>query len=443
MSYIEEDFLNRKNQEFNSNQKEMTESEKSNAINFLKSKNLLKEIKNDLETLGYVGENANKILLYLCGTSRKQKKPLNILIRSQSSSGKSFLIDTICSLMPEEEVHAITSLSPQALYYMPEDGLKHKFIAIDEKHGADEAEYPIRSLQSGGKLSRAVPIKNPSTNLTETKYVTKEGPISYVDGSTDTSANPENANRCFEIYLDESDIQTKAVQNEQKKAYALESLSLDEIKSAIRTKHKNAQRLLKSIKVIIPYVYLIDFPCEWIRNRRDHDRFLSLISCITFLHQYQRETKFHGGDNSPLSPIPYIEATLYDYETAYKIASVVLFNTFRELEKPLFDFYLKLQDMTKELASENNIEPEEFWFTRKTIRENLKFEDYLLKKYMMQLKDLEYFVVKNSGNGSKDQYKLASTVNKEVMLKGLTTPEELRYKLNAKDITKKEEADLQ
>jgi len=424
--YIEADYRKRKEEANQPEINEMSEIDKSEAMLFLKHRHLLKEVKRNLEILGYVGEDANKLLLYLCGTSRKQNKPLNILIRSQSSSGKSFLIDTICSLMPAEDVHILTSLSPQALYYMPDDGLKHKFIAIDEKHGADDVEYPIRSLQSGGKLSRAVPIKNPSTGLTQTEYVTKEGPISYVDGSTDTSTNPENANRCYEIFLDESHVQTKAVQNEQKKAYTLDSLMLLEKKVEIRRKHQNAQRLLKKIKVVIPYVYLIEFPYEWTRNRRDHDRFLSLISTITFLHQYQRPIKKHNG-------VEYIESTIFDYEVAYKIASSVLFNTFQELEKPLFDFYLQLQEMVKKQAEKHGIESSQYWFTRKDVRHNLKIEDYLIKRFMRQLKDLEYFAVKSVGNGSRDRYKLVMKIKKDVILQGLTTPDVLRHTLNMKN----------
>ncbi len=424
IAFIESDFKRRKSQESKGGEEayKMSLEEESEAMKFLKTSNLIRNIIDDLTSLGYVGEDDNKLLLYLGATSRKLSKPISILIRSQSSTGKSFLISVICNLMPPEDVHQWTSLTPKALYYMAQDALKHKFIAIDERAGMEEAEYPIRSLQSGGVLSLAVPIKNPTSGQIITEQIIKEGPISYVDGSTDTRVNPENANRCFEIFLDESAGQTRLVQRQQKKAHSLEGMSTDDDLEAIKRRHRNAQRLLKPVKVVIPFIEYIDFPSDWIRMRRDHDRFLSLIVSIAFLHQYQRERKEMNGK-------AYIEATLKDYAIAYKIAKTVLFNTFQELEKPLFDFYLQLNTMVEKQAAEQEVEPEEFMFTRRMIRQSIKLPDYLVKRYMRILKDLEYFEVKSNGNGSRESYRLIVQAKKTDHLSGLTTPSQLKAKM--------------
>lgn len=429
-SFIESDFKRRKIEGCKDDSKivQLTEAETAEALEFLKLKNLIQKIIDDLAALGYVGEDDSKLLLYLGATSRKLTKPISILIRSQSSSGKSFLIKLICSLLPAEDVHTWTAATKQAFYYMAPDALKHKFIAIDEKHGIEESEYPIRSLQSEGVLSLAVPVKNPTTGVTTTEEIVKEGPIAYVDGSTDTRVNPENANRCFEIYLDESEIQTKLVQGQQKKAHSLEGLAAKEQLETIKRIHRNAQRLLKPVKVIIPYVELIDFPTEWIRTRRDHDRFLNLIVSVAFLHQYQREIKEFTGKGS--KPVQYIEASVKDYAIAYRIAKTVLFNTFQELEKPVFDFYLKLLEMVEAEAKKQGIELEEFTFTRRNIRQVIKLPDYLVKRFMRVLKDLEYFEVRNNGQGSKDVYRLIVHTKKTDFLYGLTTPSQLKAKMD-------------
>ena len=427
ITFIESDFKRRKSgdQKDKDEGYKMTAAEEKEALQFLKTPNLIRNIIDDLTSLGYVGEDDNKLLLYLGATSRKLSKPISILIRSQSSTGKSFLISIICELMPPEDVHKWTSLTPKALYYMAPDALKHKFIAIDERAGMEEAEYPIRSLQSGGTLSLAVPIKNPTNGQITTEQIVKEGPIAYVDGSTDTRVNPENANRCFEMFLDESAGQTRLVQRQQKKAHSLEAMNSEENTEAVKRRHQNAQRLLKPVKVVIPFIDLIEFPSDWIRMRRDHDRFLSLIVCITFLHQYQRERKEMNGK-------PYIEATLKDYAIAYKVAKTVLFNTFQELEKPLFDFYLQLNDMVERNAKEQNVEPEEFMFTRRMVRQSIKLPDYLVKRYMRILKDLEYFEVKSNGNGSRDAYRLIVQARKTDHLSGLTTSSQLKAKMEVK-----------
>jgi len=440
-AFIETDYANRiKSKDNSSETKELTELERAEALNFLKSDNLIKQILNDITTLGYIGEDENKLLLYLGATSRLLDKAISILIRSQSSSGKSYLIKLICSLLPSEDVHKWTKATQQALYYMEKDALKHKFVAIDEREGMEDAEYPIRSLQSEGVITLSVPIKNPTTGQTVTEIIIKEGPISYVDGSTDTRTNPENANRCFEMYLDESALQTINIHLAQKGAYNLDGLVKSLLNDEIKRKHQNAQRLLKPLKVIIPYVHEIEFPIDFVRTRRDHDRFLLLISVITFLHQYQRPIKEHHG-------IRYIESNLKDYEIAYKIASVVIFNTFQELEKPVFDFYLLISKMVEKEAKKQSINLKEYYFTRRSVRSFTKLPDYLVKRYMRTLTDLEYLNVKGGKQGSRFSYRLTRNIKKKDKIEGLLTPNELHQKLkkkqNASQYDKKTNVDLQ
>ena len=427
MSFIEKDFKRRKMEESKGESKtvQLNPEEEAEAVKFLRTSGLFNRIIEDISDLGYAGEDENKLLLYLCATSRKLDKPISILIRSQSSTGKSYLMDKICELMPSEDVHKWTSLTPKALYYMAPDALKHKFISIDEREGIEEAEYPIRSLQSGGKLSMATPIKNPVTGEMRTEHIEKEGPVSYVDGSTNTRTNPENANRCFEIFLDESQEQTRRVQEQQRKAHTLQGLEVESRKIEIKRRHQNAQRLLKPVKVVIPYIEEMEFPSDWIRTRRDHDRFLSLIVCIAFLHQYQRERKeIHGKT--------YIEANLKDYAMAFKLAGTVLANTFQELDKPLHDFYLKLSVMVEEKSKEQGIPSEEFSFTRRQVRGFTKLPDYLVKRYMRVLNDLEYFELKMGVQGSRFVYRLVRTPQEREQLQGFLSPSQLGAKIRAK-----------
>ncbi|EKD25838.1 MAG: zinc finger CHC2-family protein, partial [uncultured bacterium] len=197
---------------------------------------------------------------------------------------------------------------------------------------------------------------------------------------------------------------------------------------------QNAQRLLKPVKVIIPYIDLIDFPSDWIRTRRDHDRFLSLIVCIAFLHQYQREIKKHNS-------VEYIESNIKDYAIAYKLAKTVLFNTFAELEKPVSDFYSALCLIVEQKAKEQNISALELEFTRRDVRAFTKMPDYLVHKYMIQLLRLEYISIAKAGaNGSRHFYKLVEQGKSQKTFEGLTMPEELRHRLKAKNEEKKDHA---
>jgi hypothetical protein len=265
-----------------------------------------------------------------------------------------------------------------------------------------------------------------------------------VDGSTDTRVNPENANRCFEIFLDESAEQTQRVQNQQKKAYTLEALRNKASKEDIRKRHQNIQRLLKPLHVVIPFAHLIQFPADWIRTRRDHDRFLNLIIVIAFLHQYQREQKTIPAQSSPLptsvfslqsSAYSYIESSLQDYTVAYTLASSVLWNTFAELDKSTADFYTQLEIFVEQGIKGKDIKTEDYTFTRRQARTHTKIPDYLVKRFMRTLTDLEYLDVKKGHQGSRYTYTIAGSKVSSQILPGLTTPQVLKHKIQEREAT--------
>ena len=64
------------------------------------------------------------------------------------------------------------------------------------------------------------------------------------------------------------------------------------------------------------YAQFLTFPDQTTRLRRDHEKYLTLIDVIAFLHQHQREIKTHrrGGDDG--QAVEYIEATLADIALA-------------------------------------------------------------------------------------------------------------------------------
>ncbi|MGH9858159.1 MAG: CHC2 zinc finger domain-containing protein, partial [Acidobacteriota bacterium] len=292
---------------------EITESEKEEALSFLKSPELLDHVTADMETLGYVGEEHNKKLGYLIAVSRKLAEPLSAVILSQSGSGKSFLAEVLELLSAKEEMKMFSRLTPAALYYMEKDALVHKFVIVEERSGSAEADYSIRTLQSKKKLILAAVIKDPATGKIATKEFEIYGPTAFLETTTSPRINHENSTRCFEMYLDETAEQTGRIHRMQRLLKTSQGRELQAKWDAIRKKHHNAQRLLKPVIVIVDYAVMLDFPKTWLRTRRDNLRFLNLIEVIAFLHQYQKEIKFdsHGRE--------YIEADLRDYEIACKL----------------------------------------------------------------------------------------------------------------------------
>lgn len=388
---------------------ELSEAQRAEAEKFLQSPDFFQKLSADIEAIGYVGEARNKKLAYVIASSRRLPKPLSGIVRSQSGAGKSYLMECVAELMPPEDVHFFSRLTPQALYYLERDALQHKLLIVDERNGSEESEYPIRTLQTRKVLKLAVPVKDPNSGRIKTETLEILGPISYMESTTSQKVNPENENRCFELYLDESDEQTQAIFAAQRKARTLDGWKVERKKEQVRQLHHNAQRILRPLKVIIPYVDLLEFPQSWLRGRRDHDRFLSLIEGIAFLHQYQRTI---GTSNEQ----DYIEASFEDYAHAYDLAQTVFNNTLGDLPKPVADLFAQIKSMKK---SE---------FTRRDVREFTRLPDHLVKRQMRALEELEYVSVSRAPSGGSFRYRLFAEENSSPALGGLITPEQLQQK---------------
>lgn len=398
---------------------EMTQQERLQALSFLKEPDLTCRLQADMEALGYVGEDRGKLLAYLIGLSRKLKKPLSGRVTSQSSAGKSGMTELIEMLTAPEDVVLFSRLSTHALGYLPQDFLKHKLLIIEERAGGEAADYSIRVLQSKHKLSQAVPVKDPITGMIQTRLFEVEGPIAYLETTTSARVNYENATRCFEINLDETEEQTRRIHRLQRESRTLDRFRSDAAFELIKRKHHNAQRLLEPVAVVIPFVHQLRFPSRWLRTRRDHERFLCLIEVVTFLHQHQRERGSLVDEAGEL--VSYVEATVEDYETAYELAQEVLQSTLHELSKAardLWDAIIKRFSEDKEFTS----------FTRRDMRASTGWPDKRLRQALAELVDMEYLAVDSGSQGRAYLYSILAGNNDSasLSLSELTTPDELR-----------------
>ncbi len=417
MAAIEKRLRDRDGQEPESH--ELTAKERREATAFLETPELLENVDSLLERMGYVGEEANRKLAYLVAVSCMLDSPLSLLIRSNSSAGKSELLEKVVALMPKEDVFFLSRISPQALYYMPEDALSHKLVIVDERHGAQEAEYSIRSLQSRKKLTMAVVMKDPATGKSRTTVFQVQGPIAYMDSSTTLRDNPENENRCFVAYLDETKEQTRRVIKRQNASKTLEGRkALEELEEAIGIA-VNAVRILEPVKVTIPFLDRVTFPPEYLRARRDNLRFLNLIEAIAFLYQHQREKK-----EDPVLGL-YVEATPEDYRKAYELVRASAGSAYSDVPRVARTVLEGIRSRIEALSSEEGIDPQRYEFTRRMVRGWLRISDDQAKRALRTLVDLEYLYSTARGRGGKLMYRLGDVETEQEIVGKLTRPEKI------------------
>jgi DNA-binding transcriptional ArsR family regulator/5S rRNA maturation endonuclease (ribonuclease M5) len=388
----------------------MSESERSEALAFLKRPDLLDQVARDLDCLGYVGEETNKRLLYLVAVSRKLEDPLSAIVLSQSGAGKSYLTEVIEKLTPPEDVVLLTRLTPQSLYYTEPGFLDRKLVIVEERYGSMEADYSIRVLQSRKKLIAAAPVKDPQTGNMRTKVFMVEARAAFIEATTASTVNHENATRCFELQMDESEEQTRRIHERMSQLRTDAGLLRRQEAAEVARQHWNAQRLLESAPVVIPFAEKLSFPSTWLRTRRDYARFLNLIEVSAFLHQHQRDRSREGA----------IVASVADYEAAYALAGEVLRETLTDVKKPLREALQRIQGLAGQ--GEGPI-------SRREIREALGVPDSTVRRWLAELVELEYLEANGGKQGKAARYVVTARAPKQELVVGLLRPEELRRKL--------------
>jgi len=326
-------------------------SKDENVVGILKKKDIfsliIKEFDKKIE-----GEDKSKkaILLSLCSVWNKDSEvPLNTLVSSESSAGKSFICKNIIKIFPRELVEYRTKITPEAFTYWKQDedwDWDGKICYLEDITQSILDAPTFKVMCSEGSTATIV-IKQKAVDIE-----IRGKPVMLVTTAR-TNPNIEILNRFQIISLDESKEQTKAIVFRQ--ALQKNGIKYDE-------KITNALRLLKRKNVYIPYAENIanflenNYNFESIRLRRDFSRLMDLIKCSAVLHQLQRKEL----DTET------IEATEQDYLIASEVINYIQTATFKGLTHKLkksFDCCKKLGEFTaKEIHAHYPFVNQKMWY---------------------------------------------------------------------------------
>lgn len=318
----------------------LSEGDTLAALEFLKDPNLLQSTNELIGRSGVIGEENNRLLMYLIFTSRKREQPLHVISLGSSGAGKSHLQEKVGALIPDEDKIEITSLSQNAFYYFGRQELKHKLILIEDLDGVGEVLYPLRELQSKKSITKSIPYKN-SAGEVKTIHLRVEGPVCVGGCTTRESVYEDNANRSFLLYLDESKEQDGRIMDYQRKKSAGKINSAEE--NRIRQFLQNVQRVLQHVTIRNPFAESIGLPQGVLKPRRTNAHYLAFIEAITFYHQFQR-TQRVDEDTGEV----YIETNLSDIRAANQLMKEVLLRKSDDLSGACRDY---LEALRKDLGS--------------------------------------------------------------------------------------------
>jgi len=359
---------------------------------YLSAPNLMARTMEDIGRAGVIGEETNRLLMYLIFTSRKREHPLHIVSLGSSGIGKTHLQEKVSALIPEEDRIEITTLSENAFYYFERRALANKLILIEDLDGAEGVLYPLRELQSKKRINKTVVHKN-TKGETRTITLNVEGPVSVAGCTTKESLYEDNANRSFLIHIDESKEQDEKIMSYQRKLSAGKVDVSEEVR--IQEQFRNMQRILLPVQVRNPYAEQLALPAEVFKPRRSNAHYLAFIEAVTFYHQYQREKQCDQDTGEE-----FIETTLEDIREANQLMKEVLIRKSDMLTGACRYYF---EGLKEHLERETKTT-----FTNREIRQQLRIKATTLKRYHGQLLEAGLIRIKAGKRYKGYEYEIAN-----------------------------------
>jgi hypothetical protein len=280
---------------------------------------------------GWGGDLRPLKLLYLNATTRVLPRrrgtlPGHTQVNGAAGSGKSFALECVLALLPEDAYELYDSGSQKVLIY-DSASFKHKVIVYREADSLPgvargEEDNPaasmLRTLLQEGEASYKVPVKDPTSGTFVIQEIRKEGPSVLMVTVVDRVRGQQLDSRLFALDIPEEQTQKQHALEAQ--ATVEEQGTYPEPDPALLAFQQFLQ-WCAPIPVTVPFVRafntLLGKSRADARLLRDAARILSLIKAVTIVRQAKRERDEQGR----------LVATFEDYQTVADLLTDVYENT--------------------------------------------------------------------------------------------------------------------
>ncbi len=358
---------------------------------FLSSPDLIQRLNRVIGESGVVGEETNRMFLFIIATSYKMPDTLHALIQGSTGSGKTHLLDRVSRLMPQEDVKRFTRVTDSSFYNYGAYDLQNKLICLEDLDGMkEEAQLAFRELQSREMLSTSTTGQDEKGNLRSYEKVVY-GPIASLSCTTRGDIYEDNMSRCFVIAVDETAEQTGRVISYQNRRASGAIDPGREQETALML--QNCIRLLKPYQVINPYADKVHLPQEAHKIRRLNELYQSFVRQVTLVNQYRRDKDGRG--------------RLITRKEDLLVAADIMFESILlkidELDGGLRQFYERLKDYVKAMGGDH---PGTYGFGQREIRMALNVSKSQLQRYIYDLRGLEYIVLSDGHPNRGFRYRI-------------------------------------
>ncbi len=326
------------------------------ALRLLNDPQFLYKAGQKIGDLGVVGEERNRLVIFLAGVSRTTPNPASVLVKGATSSGKTTLVKSPIRLFPADCVMERSGLSGKALAH-GEGSLAGKILFIHEYRCGKDSQLLLRLIQSDGRIKHEFAIVSGADR--STRVVERVGMPVVLSTTTQTKVFEDDETRFLSLWADESPEQNLAIliaRAERAKLANDSDLPVWQMATSLLTyKSGDFEEPPSWLRYVAERL-----PLMKVRVRRDWDRFLSFCSAIALCRT--------GG----LRDRP-VDLTFADYCVAYQIFEPVFAATLRGVRTQEVDLGRAVAKLNKRLQRAATV---------REIADKLKWKESLVYKYL-------------------------------------------------------------
>lgn len=246
---------------------------------------------------GVAGEERLAQLAYLALTSRvlpwgrAGERPISLVARGTSSTGKSHVVQTVLRFFPPEAWVDLGSMSRRFLFY-DDCSYSHRFLVVPEWASVKDDEEIVAMLRVLLSEGRIVHGTVEGEGKRKARRIEKAGPTGLLVTTTQPAIDPEMETRVLSVTTDDTPEQTRRVYA----SIAAQELHEEQVDYGRWCELQAWLAENGEVRAAIPFVSELAelMPATATRLRRDFVAVLSLVRAHAVLHQATRERDDRG-----------------------------------------------------------------------------------------------------------------------------------------------------
>lgn len=339
------------------------------AMALLRDPRFLYRVGKKVEEFGVIGEQRNRLIVFLACVTRALLFAVSLMIKGASSCGKSSLTRSELRLFPKECIINVTSLSPKALAFGG-GNLRGKILYVNEYRGGKDAAYLTRLLQSEGQIAHEYAFV--SGRSRGTIIASRSGTPVVLTTTTEHTVFADDENRFLSVAVDESGALTREII--KSRLCATDANGSDPDSASVEVWQEALRILGEGIPTFVYpdwFQIVADLiPADEPRARRDVDRFRSLLEAVALCRSYS--------DGRRRANETQLRINIADFCVAYTILNDAFSATYRGTHPQA----LRIADAVRRINSQTKRA-----VTVDEIQEQIQWEKPLVYKWLKRAAD--------------------------------------------------------